>query len=146
FFTSIKHIALRTVSFPCITPLNGHDDYDLWASTMEAVWRSLKLYELVVTGKRPEPGSGPEKNEAFDAMFHAAIGLYLQVVGPNVIKNIVNLHKMWMQLKSEYKQGSSYGLVFQLGKIMDVQNNIDDPTSIYSLVRQFESEWLCYAS
>ncbi|RKF87686.1 hypothetical protein GcM1_084002 [Golovinomyces cichoracearum] len=104
---------------------------------MEAVWRSLKLYELVVEGKRPEPGSGPEKNEAFDAMFHAAIGLHLQVVGPNVIKHIVdfkNPHEMWMHLKLEYKRGSSFGLVFQLGKIMDVHNNIEDPISISSLL------------
>ncbi|RKF90421.1 hypothetical protein GcM1_081001, partial [Golovinomyces cichoracearum] len=100
---------------------------------MEAVWRSLKLFELVVEGKLPEPGSGPEENEAFDAMFHAAIGLYLQVVGPNVINHIVdhkNPHEMWMHLKSEYKRSSSFGLVFQLGKIMDAHNNIDDSTSI----------------
>lgn len=145
FFTSVKHIAQRTVSFPCVTPLKGHEDYDLWASTMEAVWRSLKLHELVVDGKRPEPGSGPEEIEAFDAMFHFAIGLYLQVVGPSVIKHIVDLknpHEMWMHLKSEYKRGSSFGLVFQLGKIMDIHNSIENPTSISSLVRQFESEWL----
>jgi hypothetical protein len=42
---------------------------------MEAIWRSLKLYELVVEGRKPEPDSSAEEKEAYESLFHFAVGL-----------------------------------------------------------------------
>lgn len=145
FFTSRKNQALRPVTFPCVTTLTGQENYDIWSSVMEAVWRSTRMFEMVVEGKRPEPGDSPEEFEAYDLMYHQAVSIYLQVVGPEVIVQIIDLkdpHDMWKHLKSEYKRGSSFALVFQLGKVMDIPQTVPDPHSISSLVKQFESEWL----
>ncbi|KAI0996912.1 hypothetical protein K3495_g11271, partial [Podosphaera aphanis] len=45
---------------------------------------------------------------------------------------------MWVYLKTEYKRGSTFALVYQLGEVMDIPPN----SSPSSLVQNFESEWL----
>ncbi|KAI1006262.1 hypothetical protein K3495_g1958 [Podosphaera aphanis] len=140
FISRNKDISSRPVTYSNVTTLSGPEHYDTWASTMEAVWRSLRLYELVVEGRKPESGCSLEETEAYESLYHHAIGVYIQVVSPNVLRQIVDLkdpYIMWTYLKTEYKRGSTFALVYQLGKIMDLPS-----TSPSSLVQAFESEWL----
>ncbi|KAI1006572.1 hypothetical protein K3495_g1649, partial [Podosphaera aphanis] len=103
FFVSCnKDHALRPSTYSNVTLLTGPETYDVWASVMEAVWRSLRLYELVVDGRKPEPGCNPEETEAYECLYHQAVGIYVQVVGPDVLRQIIDLkdpHEMWKHLK-----------------------------------------------
>ncbi len=91
FLSRNKDSSSRITTFPNVTTLNGPEDYDIWASTMEAIWRSLKLYELVVEGRKPEPGNTTEDIEAYESLYHHAVGIYIQVVGANVPRQIIDL-------------------------------------------------------
>lgn len=144
FLSCDRDHAFRPTTFSNVTLLTGRETYDVWAATMEAVWRSLRLYELVIDGRKPEPGCRPEETDAYEKLYHQAVGIYIQVVGPDVLKQIIDLkdpHEMWKYLKSEYKRESSFALVFQLGKVMDLPQS-STSSSVSSLVKEFESEWL----
>ncbi|KAI0993206.1 hypothetical protein K3495_g14978 [Podosphaera aphanis] len=91
FLSRNKDSSARITTFPNVTTLNGSEDYDIWASTTEAIWRSLKLYELVVEGRKPEPGNTQDEIEAYETLYHQAVGIYIQVVGANVIRQIIDL-------------------------------------------------------
>ncbi|KAI0998296.1 hypothetical protein K3495_g9899 [Podosphaera aphanis] len=66
FVSCNKDHALRPSTYSNVTLITGPETYDVWASVMEAVWRSLRLYELVVDGRKPEPGCNPEETEAYE--------------------------------------------------------------------------------
>ncbi|KAI1001169.1 hypothetical protein K3495_g7030 [Podosphaera aphanis] len=140
FISHNKDVSSQPVTYSNVTTLSGPEHYDTWASTMEAVWRSLRLYELVVEGRKPESGFSHEETEAYESLYHHAVGVYIQVVGANVLRQIIDLKDsqiMWTYLKTKYKCGSTFALVYQLGKIMDLPS-----TSLSSLVQAFETEWL----
>ncbi|RKF73821.1 hypothetical protein GcM3_092031, partial [Golovinomyces cichoracearum] len=52
FFTNLcKEYTIRSMNLTNMVPLDGQANYDSWASTMSATWRSMGLYELVVDVK-----------------------------------------------------------------------------------------------
>ncbi|KAI1001840.1 hypothetical protein K3495_g6363 [Podosphaera aphanis] len=54
FFTTIaKEYGGRSMNLTHVEPLEGQSNYDSWASTMDAVWSTLGLHDLVIEGVKP---------------------------------------------------------------------------------------------
>ncbi|KAI1005555.1 hypothetical protein K3495_g2660 [Podosphaera aphanis] len=71
FLSRLNDPTTRSVKLSSITKLARQENYNTWASTMAIIWRSLKVYELVVEGKRPEKGCSHEEMNAFSLRNHA---------------------------------------------------------------------------
>ncbi|KAI0993728.1 hypothetical protein K3495_g14456 [Podosphaera aphanis] len=95
----------RTMSLNNVVRFDGQSTYQTWAATMLAVWHSMGLYEVVVEGVRPEQNAAKDEVKNFESLSHCAVGVYIQVVSPMRLRNIIkmaNPHLMWNHLKSGY--------------------------------------------
>ncbi|KAI1003284.1 hypothetical protein K3495_g4916 [Podosphaera aphanis] len=85
----------------------------------------------------------PGEIEAYESLYHHAVGIHIQVVGANVLRQIIDLkdpHAMWVHLKTEYKRGSTLALVYQLASILKSGKLIQDSSIIPDCPRDFHCE------
>lgn len=145
FLQQINDDTTRMVKLSDITKLSGQDNYNVWASTMTIIWRALKVYDLVVEGKKPEKNSSAEELKAFESLKNYALTVYLQVVSPKLIEQIIELqdpHEMWIYLKQQFYRDTAFALVSQMRKLINLINAYDPSTPISDYIQHFESEWL----
>lgn len=125
--------------------LHGQEDYHIWAATMNLVWRSMKVYDLVVLGAKPADDATTEEIEAWQTLSHQAAAVYIQVVSPEILEKIVELdnpHDMWIHLKSEFYRDTAFALVSQVASLASLSVAYDKEVPIASFVSKFETEWL----
>ncbi|KAI1007736.1 hypothetical protein K3495_g500 [Podosphaera aphanis] len=145
FFGSIlQENICRTMSRYNVVRLDGQSTYETWAATMLAVWRSMGLYEIGVDGVWPDQDATKDEVKAFESLSHRAVGVYIQVVTPMVLRNIIemaNPHLMWNHSKAEYQRTMAFALVYQLGNLGELPHKFDSTQPMSSFVQSFETEW-----
>lgn len=132
------------MSFSNITQLTGHDTYESWAITMEAIWRGQKLFELVVDGKKPKEDACLEEQEAYSELSTIAVNIYILVVCPSILRKILKLqdpHYMWTFLITEYHRTNKFTLVHQLGSLMSLSSTYDSNGTMASFLDVYENEY-----
>ncbi|KAI1001944.1 hypothetical protein K3495_g6259, partial [Podosphaera aphanis] len=121
FFTNLcKEYTIRSMNLTTITPLNGQTNYDSWATTMTAIWRSMGLYELVVEGVKPTASASLEEQKSYKVLYNQAVAAYIHVVNPEIIHSVLDKedpHLMWTHLVAQYKRDTAYALVYQVGNL-----------------------------
>ena len=144
FFARRLNCSLRNMSFSNITQLTGHDTYESWAITMEAIWRGQKLFELVVDGKKPKEDACLEEQEAYSESSTIAANIYILVVCPSILRKILKLqdpHYMWTFLITEYHRTNKFTLVHQLGSLMSLSSTYDSNGTMASFLDVYENEY-----
>ena len=68
-----------TVKVDRIGELKGESNYNIWSETMKAVWRAMKVYEIVVEGQTPTDDDEDEKH-AYEIRCAQAITTLVQGV------------------------------------------------------------------
>lgn len=71
-FTNLcKEHTMRSMNLTNLVPLNGQVNYNSWASTMSAIWRSMRLNELIVKGINSSNVESEEQNSCRVSYSHA---------------------------------------------------------------------------
>ncbi|RKF83297.1 hypothetical protein GcM3_014032, partial [Golovinomyces cichoracearum] len=144
FVTLWALCSTRSINMTNIIRLDGQDTYNLWASTMTAIFRSLKLHETVIQGLLPPLNASDDEVKAYHCLNDSALAIIIQVVNPDVLKCIVDMdtpHLMWLHLKSLYQRNTAYALVHQLGSLCQLAWTFDTSKPISEFIQRFESEW-----
>ncbi|KAI0993458.1 hypothetical protein K3495_g14726 [Podosphaera aphanis] len=57
----------------------------MWVSTMTAVFRSLKLSEVVIEGLKPLADVADDEIKAYHSLIDSALCIFIQVVSPEIL-------------------------------------------------------------
>ncbi|RKF56174.1 hypothetical protein GcM3_197021 [Golovinomyces cichoracearum] len=96
-----------------VTQLGGQATYNIWSSTMIAVFCSMKLVEVVVDRMKSASNINEDERKAYESLSNSALGIFIQVVSPEILKCIIDMenpHTMWTHVKSEYHRDTPYAL------------------------------------
>ncbi|KAI0992573.1 hypothetical protein K3495_g15612 [Podosphaera aphanis] len=127
-----------------VVQLTAQETYNTWVSTMTAIFRTLKLSEVVIQGLKPFPGSADNEIKAYHSLNDSALYIFIQVLSPNILKCIVDMdtpHDMWTHLKGEFQRNTAYALIHQLGSLCQLAWSFDHSMPISGFIQKFEAEW-----
>ncbi|KAI1005695.1 hypothetical protein K3495_g2525 [Podosphaera aphanis] len=144
FVTLWAQCQARSMNTTNVVQLDGQLTYTMWASTMTAVFKSLKLHEVVILGMKPLTCADDEGIKAYHSLMDSALCIFIQVVKPEILKGIVDLdspHDMWTHLKGLFQRDTAFALVHQLGSVCQLAWSFDHSKPLSEFIQKFESEW-----
>ena len=86
------------VGFDRIPELEGQTNYTIWEASLRIIFRTLKIYDIVVTGAAPATDATEDEVEAYDDLCNHAKIVFIQMVSTPILEKIVvmeNPHAIW---------------------------------------------------
>ncbi|KHJ31598.1 hypothetical protein EV44_g3365 [Erysiphe necator] len=144
FTSSWKQCATRSMNMTNVIQLTGIESYAIWSATMIAIFRTLKLVEVVVQGLKPSAGMSKEEVDAYNSLNDCALGIFIQVIHGDILKGVVEMettNDIWLYLISLYHRDTAFALVHQVGSLCQLGWMFDHTRPISEFIINFESEW-----
>ncbi|RKF53667.1 hypothetical protein OnM2_103038 [Erysiphe neolycopersici] len=111
---------------------------------MTAIFRTMKLVEVVMKGLKPTAGALQSKVEAYNCLNDCALGIFIQVIHGDIFKCVVEMettNKIWLYLKTLYQRDTAFALVHQVVSLCQLGWMFDSARPLSKFIQNFESEW-----
>lgn len=145
FFTDMwKQCSTKSMNMTNVIQLTGVDTYSTWSATMTAIFRSMKLIDVVIKGQKPSADASKEEIEAFSSLNDCALGIFIQVIQSDILKSVVELdttNDIWLHLKGLFQRDTAFALVHQVGSLCQLGWTFDRTRPLSDFVQNFEAEW-----
>lgn len=80
FIQLYKEGSSRTMNLTNVTQLEDQATFNVWSSTMIAVFPSMKLVEVVVDRMKSASNKNEDERKAYESLSNSALGIFIQVV------------------------------------------------------------------